>query len=327
VRASMTPRMLLALVICATASVTGLAQTPPNPTPTETTTPGIAGVVTAGTKVQLVAQGLRGTEGPVAEPGGTLLFTENVAGVISRVDAKGAISPYLKDTNSASGLTFDRKGRLIGTRPDTHAIAVFAPEPVILVDAAGGLPLMRPNDLTVDRKDGIYFTDPGPVPQPGQTPARKPAVYYIPPGGTVVTVADDITRPNGVVLSPDEKVLYVADTLGESVVAFDVNADGTLRNRRIFGKLDGVTKTDTGVRSGADGLAVDAAGRLYVATQAGIQVFSPTAQHLGTIVIGITGGPQNMAFAGPGKKTLYVVGRGAMWQIATTTRGPDRRGK
>jgi gluconolactonase len=88
-----------------------------------------------------------------------------------------------------------------------------------------------------------------------------------------------------------------------------------------------VTKTDTGVRSGADGLAVDSTGRLYVATQVGVQVFSQQGAHLGTIPIGIQNGPQNLAFAGPDKKTLYVVGRNAAWKIAMQSQGIKNRAK
>jgi len=128
-------------------------------------------------------------------------------------------------------------------------------------------------------------------------------------------------------LSPDEKTLYVANTLGDAVIAFDVQADGTVRNRRDFAKLAGVTRSEAAVRSGADGLAVDEAGRLYVATQVGVQVFSAQGQALGTIPIGVTGGPQNLAFAGPDKKTLYVVGRGAMWKIAMQAQGYKGRAK
>jgi gluconolactonase len=122
-------------------------------------------------------------------------------------------------------------------------------------------------------------------------------------------------------------VLYVANTLGESVVAFDVQPDGSVRNRRDFARLQDVTKTDVGVRSGADGLAVDSAGRLYVATQVGVQVFSAQGAHLGTIPIGVQNGPQNLAFAGPDKKTLYVVGRNAAWKVPMQSQGLKDRAK
>lgn len=307
-------------------SALAFAQAAP-PTPTETTTPAIAGVVAAGTRVQLVAQGLRGTEGPIAMADGSLLFTEQTASVLTKVDGQGNRSTFLEKTNGANGVTFDSKGRLIATQPATKEIAVLTPTRIVLASQFEGQPLMGPNDLIADKKGGIYFTDPGPNPGPGVSVPRPPAVLYIRPDGTLIKVADGITRPNGVILSPDEKTLYVANTLGEAVVAFDVQPDGTVRNKRDFAKLAGVTRTEGAVRSGADGLTVDEAGRLYVATQVGVQVFSPQGQALGTIPIGVTGGPQNLAFAGPDKKTLYVVGRGAMWKIAMQAQGFKGRAK
>jgi gluconolactonase len=309
------------LVLLATFASGQAAQEAP-PVPTETTAPGIPGVVASGTRVQLVAQGLRGTEGPIAMPDGTLLFTEQQASVITKVDAQGNRSTFLEKTNGANGLTFDPKGRLLGTQPDTAQIAVLMPQREVIASKFEGRPFLRPNDLIADKKGGVYFTDPGPNPPPA-----PPAVYYLRADGSVIKITDQITRPNGIILSPDEKVLYVANTLGEAVVAFDVQPDGRAINKRDFAKLEGVTKTDTGVRSGADGLAVDEVGRLYVATQVGVQVFSPAGQHLGTIPIGVTGGPQNLAFAGADKKTLYVVGRGAMWKLAMEAQGPKGRAK
>jgi gluconolactonase len=320
-------RVLAVLFVLQSAPSFAQAGQPPPPTPTETTTPDIPGVVAAGTKVQLVAQGLRGTEGPIAMPDGSLLFTEQTANVITKVDAQGNRSSFLEKTNGANGVTFDPKGRLIATQPATKEIAVLSPTRTVLASSFEGQPLMGPNDVIADRKGGVYFSDPGPNPLPGVTLPRAPAVFYIRPDSKVVKIAEGITRPNGVILSPDEKTLYVANTLGDAVIAFDVQPDGGVSNRRDFAKLAGVTKEGTGVRSGADGLAVDEAGRLFVATQVGVQVFSPQGRALGTIPIGVTGGPQNLAFAGAGKKTLFVVGRGAMWKIATQTQGPKGRAK
>jgi gluconolactonase len=318
--------MLLVLQSAPVFAQAGQAPPPP-PTPTETTTPDIPGVVAAGTKVQLVAQGLRGTEGPIAMPDGSLLFTEQTASVITKVDAQGNRTPFLEKTNGANGVTFDSKGRLIATQPATKEIAVLTPTRTVLASSFEGQPLTGPNDLIVDKKGGVYFTDPGPNPGPGVVIPRPPAVFYIRPDSKVIKIADGIARPNGVILSPDEKTLYVANTLGDAVIAFDVQSDGGVSNRRDFAKLAGVTKEATGVRSGADGLAVDEAGRLFVATQVGVQVFSPQGRALGTIPIGVTGGPQNLAFAGDGKKTLYVVGRGSMWKVMTQTQGPKGRAK
>ena len=295
--------------------------------PTETIAPDIPGVVAGGTRVQVVAQGLRGTEGPIAAPDGTLLLTEQAASVITRIDAQGSRSTFLEGTNGSQGLTFDQKGRLIGVLATARQIATLMPTRTVLASTFEGKPFAGPNDLVADRKGGVYFTDPGAYPPQGQFLTEVPAVYYIRPDGSVVKIADDIARPNGIILSPDEKTLYVANTLGAFVVAFDVQPDGNVRNQRNFARLAGILMTNRGVRSGADGLAVDEAGRLYVASTIGVQVMSQEGRHLGTIPIGNPDGPQNLAFAGPDKKTLYVVGDGAVWKIAMLAQGPKGRAK
>lgn len=295
--------------------------------PTETVAPDIPGVVAGGTRVQVVAQGLRGTEGPIAAPDGALLLTEQAASVITRIDAQGNRSTFLENTSGAQGLTFDQKGRLIAVLPATKQVGTLVPARTVLAGTFDGRPFIGPNDLVADRKGGVYVTDPGGYPPAGQFLTDIPAVYYVRPDGTVIRITDEIPRPNGIILSPDEKTLYVANTLGAFVVAFDVLPDGRVRNPRNFARLSGIRMTNQGVRSGADGLAVDEAGRLYVASTIGVQVFSPQGRHLGTIPIGNPDGPQNLAFAGPDRKTLYVVGDGAVWKVAMIAQGPKARAK
>jgi gluconolactonase len=169
----------------------------------------------------------------------------------------------------------------------------------------------------VNKAGGIYFTAPG----------QSPAVFYIPPGGQPVKVNEDIENPNGIQLSRDEKVLYVNNTRGEYMLAFDIQADGKLTNKRNFAQYQGVTKNESGVTSGADGIAIDSEGRVYVAINStgGVQVFSPEGKHLGTIPTSL--GAQNLAFAGPDKKTLYVVGRGAAFKVQMLAQGFRGRAK
>jgi gluconolactonase len=318
--------VLLAIVVLL-RSTAAFGQAAGSFTPTETIAPDIPGVVAGGTRVEVVAQGLRGTEGPIAAPDGALLLTEQAASVITRIDAAGQRSTFLENTNGSQGLTFDRKGRLIGVLPMTKQIAVLVPARTVIASAFEGAPFAGPNDLVADRRGGVYFTDPGGYPPSGEFLAHTPAVYYIRPNGSVARIADDIARPNGIILSPDEKTLYVANTLGAFVVAFDVQPDGGVRNRRSFARLAGILMTNRGVRSGADGLAVDEAGHLYVTSTVGVQVFGADGRHLGTIPIGNPDGPQNLAFAGRDRKTLYVVGDGAVWKIAMLAQGPKARAK
>jgi gluconolactonase len=304
---------VLAWVFLYSAAAFGQAQSAPA---SDTVAPAIPGVVAAGTKIQVVKEGFKNTEGPIALPGGSLIFTENVTNKIFQIDAAGNTSVFLEDTKGANALAFDPMGRLIATRrePGFQGIAVIYPKgrEAVLADKIDGKPLDRPNDLVLDKKGGIYFTDPGPH-----------SVYYVTPGGRTIQVADGIVRPNGIQLSPDDRVLYVNDTEGEDLFAFDVQPDGTLRNRRIFAKYLGVKKTAEGVLSGADGMAIDSEGRVYATTNGGVDVYSPQGQLLGTIPVGTPGGrgPQNLAFAGRDKKTLYIAGRGAIFKVQTLAQG------
>jgi gluconolactonase len=190
----------------------------------------------------------------------------------------------------------------------------------------------NPNDLVLTKNDGVYFTVPGPLSEAqakGKAPSATPfvaAVYYIAPNsGRAVKVAEDITNPNGIQLSPDEKTLYVNDTRGEYLIAMDLQPNGTVGPKRNFAKYEGVQKDAQGIASGADGLAVDTEGRVYAATTIGVQVFSPRGQHLGTIPL--SRAPQNLAFAGRDKKTLYIVGRNAAWKVQMLSTGYKGRAK
>lgn len=325
--------VVLSLLCAVTALGQGRGGQPQGPA-TETVTPNIPGVVAAGTKVQVIKEGFQGTEGPISLPDGSLIFTETNASRITKIDKDGNTSTFLENTNGSNGLAFDAKGRLISvqTTPGQTKIGVIYPKgsEAVLADNFEGKAIGRPNDLVVDKKGGVYFTDPGPnAPAAGSPPPMQPplpaAVYYIPTGKKAIKIADGITRPNGIQLSPDEKTLYVNNTNGEYLLAFDIQSDGTVKNRRNFAKYEGVTQTAAGVTSGADGLAVDSGGRLYAATSAGVQVFSPKGQHLGTIPLSRS--PQNLAFAGAGKKTLYVVGRGAAFKVQLLAQGFKGRGK
>lgn len=292
----------------------------------------IPGVVAAGVKIELIKEGFKGTEGPVALPDGSLAFTETQASRITRIAADGTTSSFLENSNGSNGLGFNAKGELISVQVGDTRVGIVYPQghERTLASSYEGLPFGRPNDLVVDKRGGVYFTDSGVNVAPNQpAPTKvfaKPAVYHITPEGVLKRLAADIERPNGIQLSPDEKVLYVANTLGEHVLAYDVAADGSLGARRNFAKLAGWSKNDSAVwSSGADGLAVDEKGRLYVASNAGIEVFSPSGEALGAIALPKK--PQNLAFAGVGKKSLYIVGRGAAYRIATQTAGYSGRAK
>jgi gluconolactonase len=295
------------------------------PPPTDQVTPDIPGVVRAGTKIEVVKYGLRGSDGPVGMPDGSVILT--TGGGVSRIDKDGNASVLVEDAENAAGLAVDSKGRVIAAQY-SKKVSVLYPRgtEALLADNYEGKPFIRPNDLVVDRKDGIYFTDCaqiGTEPPPG----IPQAVYYIPPSGKIVKVADDINRPNGITLSPDGKTLYVNDWGGDYLVTYDVQPDGSLKNRRNFGKFVVSQQTEKGLVSGADGLTIDNQSRTYSTTPAGVQIFSATGQNLGTIPIPLEQPPQNIAFGGLDKKDLFVVGRGVVFKIHTMAEGVQGRAK
>ncbi len=259
----------------------------------------IPGVVAAGSEWKLAWQGTDNADGLVGTEDGGLLFAQEQPNRISKLDQNDKVSVFVNDTRGAGSVTLDSRGRLIAaqrtcTDPGRRepcavppAIGVIYPEGErrILAERVQGQSIGRPNDITVSKQGTVYFTSGG--------------AFSIDAAGTVSPIGSDL-RTNGIMLSPDEKILYV--TNGAVVVAFDVQPDGMVRNQRDFAKLD--------AGGAGDGLAVDTAGRLYVTSQPGVQVFRPEGKYLG--LIPTPRAVMSAAFSGPGKRTLYVSAAGAL---------------
>jgi len=262
----------------------------------------ISGVIAAGAAWTIAWQGTDNADGIVGTADGGLLFAQEQPSQVSKLDVSDRVSVFLRDTHGAGALAIDAAGRILAvertcTDPGRRApdpcveptvVGVLTPERRTLANNVDGKPLGRLNDLVVDRKGGVYFTVGG--------------AFYANAGGRVSSLGDDI-RANGIMLSRDERTLYV--TNGPVVLAFDVQPDGSARNRRDFGRLE--------AGGNGDGMAIDSEGRVYVTSAPGVQVLGPEGTYLGLIPT-----PRSVisvAFSGAGKKTLYVVGSGAL--------GPD----
>jgi gluconolactonase len=262
----------------------------------------IPGIVAAGAMWTLAWQGTDNADGIVGTADGGLLFAQEQPSQVSKLDVDDRVSVFLRDTHGAGALSIDAAGRVIAvertcTDPGRRAsepcaeatvVGVLAPERKTLADSFEGKPLGRLNDLVADRRGGAYFTVGG--------------AYYVNAAGRVTSLGDDL-RTNGIILSRDERTLYV--TNGAVIVAFDVQPDGSVRNRRDFGRLE--------AGGNGDGMAIDGAGRLYVTSAPGVQILDADGKYLGLIPT-----PRSVisvAFSGRDKKTLYVVGSGAL--------GPD----
>jgi gluconolactonase len=257
----------------------------------------IPGVVAAAAKWTKVWQtGGNNADGIIADKDGSLLIAQEDNSAVVKLDPNDKASVFLSNTRRGGSLSMDRKSRLYvvlrepqpaSSDPSIKAgIGILLPDRRVFADTLteGTKLIGRPNDLTADSKGGVYFT--------------QGCVYYARPDGKISAAADNL-RTNGIVLSPDEKTLYV--TNGPEVAAFDVQSNGTLTNRRAFAKLE--------AGGNGDGSTIDADGRLYVTSAPGVQVFDKTGKYQGVIP---TPRPViSVAFAGRDKKTLYVVGAGA----------------
>jgi len=305
----------------------------------------IAGVVKGGTPIERILTGFNGLDDPIGLTNGTLVFSEPGARRLHRVD-NNQVSVLVADSNESHGVTEDAKGQLISAQAWDGATRIGVIHPPasqrVLADAYDGKPFSRPNDAIVARNGGVYFTDPGLTAQQAEelrkryagkplAPRLPAAVYYIPPGGRPVRIEDKMIRPNGIQLSRDEKTLYISDSNGDRIIAWDIQPDGLVRNRREFGTLIGRSQRDNGlggIKTFADGMTIDNEGRLYVATGGGVEILSPNGDHVGTIPVRCPPADcQNLAFSGPNKRTLYVAGAGSLYRIEMLARGFMGRAK
>jgi len=263
------------------------------PDPVLPATSAIPGVLAAGQSWKVVwSWEGNNVDGPIAGDKGTVLFANNDASNVMEMDpATGLAKILYSNTNTGGAVSRSKNGALfVAERGLGSAIEQLEPQRKMLANSFHGEPLECVggiiNDLIADARGGVYFSVTG---------ATGSGVFYADPKGVVSQYGKDVPFANGIVLSPDEKTLYV--TNGATVYAFDVKADGSLANQREFGKLRGA--------EGGDGSAVDQQGRVYVATGKSVDVFAPDGTFAGSIP-----GPQGLHgtfFGGRDKKTLFGI--------------------
>jgi gluconolactonase len=286
------------------------------------TSPGIPGVIAPGVEPELVQEGFVFTEGPVGTPDGGLYFTDIRPNKVYLLDASGKIALIREQSNGSNGLAVTKDGDLFAAEGGGQRISKRGRDGTItpVVEGTDRGPFLSPNDLILDAKGGIYITDPGPRPV---VAGRPTSVSYLAPGAKQAIVIDgEVARPNGLTLTRDAKTLIVDDTIGNVVFAYDVQADGSVKNKRAFAQLRDIPD---GKESGADGLALDNEGRIYITTLTGVQVFDAKGAYLGTIKVARQ--PANAAFAGPDKRVLYITAREGLYRVKLLSQGVDRVGK
>jgi gluconolactonase len=263
------------------------------------------------------------TEGPASDGRGNLYFSDIPANRIYQLDATGKISMFLEPSNHTNGLMVNRQGKLFACEMDGRIVSIDVGSKRATAVASNyeGKRFNAPNDLVLDQAGGVYFTDPrfrAPMP----LPQEKEAVYYCDAQGKVTRLADNLPAPNGVILSVDEKTLYVIPSMQKEMMAYPVQSPGKLGEGKVFCTLK---QPDPSGNGGGDGLTIDTRGNLYITSRLGLQVFDPQGKLLG--VIEFPEQPANATFGGKDNKTLYVTARTSLYSVEMEAQGHQFPGK
>lgn len=276
-------------------------------------------LVAENSPLEHVATGFGTTEGPVWR-GDHLLFSDisRSRTIRWRMLPEGPeVTTFLTPTGNANGLTLDREGRLIRCEHSGRRVTRIEPDgtQTTLADRYQGKRLNSPNDVVVHSSGRIYFSDP-PYGLPNMTEGKElpfHGLFRRDLDGTVVLLADDFDRPNGLVFSPDETVLYVDDTSREEIRAFGVGSDGSLTNGRRFADM---RSPDLGR---PDGMKVDRQGNLYCTGGGGVRILTPDAKLLGRILVPEVA--RNIGFGDADWQTLYITAGTGLYRIRLTAVG------
>jgi gluconolactonase len=268
------------------------------------------------TAAERLATGFGFTEGPLWHPDGYCYFVDIRQSVLFRLTPGQGAEVVRKDTGEGNGTTFDLEGRLVMCEGANRRVTRTGRDGrvEVLADRFEGKRLNRPNDV-VCRSDGsIYFTDPGLRVPLAQREVDHAGVYRITSQGAVSLVAD-CEYPNGLAFSPDERVLYVANTRwAQYIHAFELDAAGAVVRRRIFADMS--SDETEGV---PDGMKVDTQGRVFCTGPGGTWVFAPDGRRLG--IIRTPEVPANVAFGGPDLRTLFLTARTSVYTLRVRTPG------
>jgi gluconolactonase len=293
-------------------------------------------LIAPATPIEKLASGFDWSEGPVwIEDGAFIVLSDVPSNTVYKWKQGEGISIYLKPSGytgqeprggepGSNGLTVDSEGRLVLCEHGDRRVGRVDKDGrhVTLADRYQGRRFNSPNDLAYRSNGDLYFTDPPyglvkNVDDPKKEIAFQ-GVYRLKPDGEVTLLTDQMSRPNGIAFSPDEKILYVANSDPKRAVwmAYDVQPDGTIKNGRVF--FDATPMVGPTRKGLPDGLKVDAQGNLFATGPGGVLVFSPDGKHLGTINTGEA--TANVGWGDDGS-TLYITADMYLCRVKTRTRG------
>ncbi|MBX9655263.1 SMP-30/gluconolactonase/LRE family protein [bacterium] len=266
---------------------------------------------------EVVRTGFQFLEGPAWDGKDTLYFTDVPAQCIYRITGKNDLSKFRDESGHSNGL-LKWGDYLYACEMDGQVVRYKLGDVKTREVIAGqyqGKRFNACNDLVVDKQGGVYFTDPE-YGAPKPWPQKVRSVYHVAPNKEVTRIVEELPNPNGILLSPDEKTLYVIPSGQSEVMAYNVLSPGKLDKGRVFASL----KQPEGKKnSGGDGGTVDKDGNIYVTSDLGVQVFSPAGKLME--VISLPEVPANVTFGGPDNKSLYMTARTSLYRVATNRVG------
>ncbi len=271
-------------------------------------------VIAPGARVERLAEGFRFTEGPAADKKGNVYFTDQPNNRILKWSVDDKLTVFHTSSGRANGLYFDKKGNLISCSDLDNEIWSINKngDHVVLVSGFDGKKLNGPNDLWIRPDGGIYFTDPLYVrdywTRDPQMQQQGEYVYFFSPGQKkLIPVANDLEKPNGIIGTPDGKLLYVADIKANKTYSYEILPDGSLTNKKLFASL------------GSDGMTIDKDGNVYL-TGKGVTVFNSKGEQIEHIPVEARW-TANVCFGGKDMKTLFITASEYLYALKMNVAG------
>ncbi len=269
-------------------------------------------------RVEKLSTGHQFLEGPVwNSTDGILLFSDIPANRIYKWNPEGRVTLFREPSGNSNGLTLDKRGNLVICEHGTRQLSILEKNGVyrVLADRYRDKRLNSPNDVVVKSYGKIYFTDPPYGIKPDEQELAFQGVYSLDVEKEKLTLLlQDFDRPNGLAFSPDETVMYIADSSNRRHVrAFNVERDGSLSHGRVFAEIH------SDLPGNPDGMKVDIEGNLYVAAAGGVWVFSEKGEHLSIIDTPET--PANLAWGDNDLRSIFITARTSLYRVKMKIKG------
>ncbi|MCL5279306.1 MAG: SMP-30/gluconolactonase/LRE family protein [Planctomycetes bacterium] len=297
--------LLAVLMLCTTGGTKEKVQ---ENKPAKKEAAGGKSLVAPGAEVKKVVNDFQFTEGPAGDAVGNVYFSDIPSNRIIKWSLDGTPHVFLDNSGGANGLYFDKDGNLLACQGEARRLVSISPkgEITVLADKYRGKKFNSPNDLWVDPRGGVYFSDPRYGKREGMEQAGEYVFYLTPDHRTIVRVISDMVRPNGLIGTPDGTTLYVADAGAGKTYSYQISPTGTLGKKQLFAS------------EGSDGMTIDNKGNVYLTSQV-VAIYNKDGKKIEEIQVPEQ--PANVTFAGEDNSTLFITARTSLYSVEMQVRG------